>query len=104
MNIERISHAHPDLDCRRIDIMIGEPRFWGRGIGTEAIRLLVRFGFERQPADLIFGFVSLDNLRSLAAFRKAGFEMQDVIESEEGGAVAPTCDLVILRPQMKPTR
>jgi RimJ/RimL family protein N-acetyltransferase len=38
MNIERILRAHLSLECRRIDIMIGEPRFWGRGIGSEAWR------------------------------------------------------------------
>ncbi len=46
MNIKRILEEHTDLDCRRIDLLIGEKEFWGRGIGTCVIRLLTEFGFE----------------------------------------------------------
>lgn len=28
-------------------ILIGEPRFWGRGIGTEATKLVIEYGFVR---------------------------------------------------------
>jgi len=45
MNLERILKRRPGQDCRQIDIEIGEKDYWGRGIGTEAIRLLVDFGF-----------------------------------------------------------
>ena len=29
MNLERILRRYPDLDCRRIDLMIGEKQLWG---------------------------------------------------------------------------
>jgi RimJ/RimL family protein N-acetyltransferase len=41
--------------------MIGEKSLWGRGIGTEAIGLLVDFGFATEQADAIFAAVAQDN-------------------------------------------
>jgi hypothetical protein len=36
------------LFYRRIDLMIGEKRLWGRGLGTDTIRTLTRFGLEEE--------------------------------------------------------
>ena len=35
MNLQRIFKRYPGRDLRRIDIAIGEPQRWGRGLGTE---------------------------------------------------------------------
>lgn len=53
MNLKRIMDKYPDLDCRRIDMMIGEKQYWGQGLGTEVIRLLTEFGFKVERADVI---------------------------------------------------
>lgn len=55
LNLPRLLEQHPGLDCRRIDLCIGEKSCWGKGLGTEIIRLLVDLGFGREGADLIFG-------------------------------------------------
>ena len=55
MNLDRILARNPGRYCRRIDICIGEKELWDQGYGTEAIRLLAAFGFEKEDADLIFG-------------------------------------------------
>ena len=76
MNLESLLREYPDLDCRRIDLMIGETQYWGHGIGTEVIRLLTEFGFQKQCADMIFGCHIADyNVRSLGAFQKAGYRI-----------------------------
>jgi len=31
MNLEKILRSYPGLDCRRIDLVIGEKDLWGRG-------------------------------------------------------------------------
>lgn len=80
MNLERILNEHPDQDCRRIDLMIGEKQFWGQGIGTEAIGLLCEFAFTQEQADLIFGCEIADyNPRSLRAFQRNGFSIVNVL-------------------------
>jgi RimJ/RimL family protein N-acetyltransferase len=74
MNLERILQQYPNRACRRIDLMIGEKRHWGRGLGTEMIRLLTAFAFEQERADLVFGCDIADyNVASLTAFQKAGY-------------------------------
>ena len=75
MNLDRITQTHPDLDCRRIDIMIGEKLYCGQGIGSKAIYLLTEFAFMKENADVIFGCGIADyNIRSLRAFQKVGYE------------------------------
>src|SRR5262245_33981267 len=54
MNLERILRQHPGRNCRRIDLMIGEKDYRGRGLGTEMIGLLTALAFE-QGADMVFG-------------------------------------------------
>lgn len=76
MNLERILVKFPDKDIRRIDIMIGEKKLWGKGIGTAVVGMLVDFGFAEERADAIFGCdVVENNVRSSEMFRKLGFEV-----------------------------
>ena len=98
MNLRRIVDQFLGQDLRRIDLMIGEKELWGRGYGTEAIALLVDFGFRYEAADAIFGIVSTDNARSLRAFRKCGFS-RHAMTHEEGGTSSR--DLVV-RPVKPP--
>lgn len=96
MNLDRILKQFPEKDCRRIDIMIGEKHFWGQGIGTEVIRLLVNFGFEQEKADAIFGCdVANYNLGSLKAFQKAGFEIYRTIPQAPGDKAKYCYDLIL---------
>ena len=83
------------MDCRRIDLAI-EKGFWGLGIGTAAIRLLVEFGFESECVDAIFAMDVADcNRRSRRAFEKAGFELYDTVQQPAGARARDSHDLVI---------
>jgi len=74
LNLSRVLEQYPDSDCRRIDLVIGEREFWGRGIGTETIRMLTRFAFIDEGVDAAFALDVWEfNLRSIRAFEKAGF-------------------------------
>ena len=102
MNIERLLEKYPGKDCRRIDLMIGEKRLWGRGLGTDTIRTLTRFGLEEEGADMIFGLVGDYNLRSVGAFKKAGYEVDAEVEEPPGEKAKFSYDLVIRR-QIRPS-
>lgn len=79
MNLSRVLQRYPGLDCRRIDLMIGEKRWWGHGIGTRVIELLTRYAFEVDQSDAVFGCDIGDrNPRSLRAFQRAGFAIDHV--------------------------
>ena len=98
MNLERILKAHPGMDCRRIDLMIGEKGFWGQGIGTQAIELLTSFGFEEEGADAIFGCDVADyNPRSIKAFQRVGFEVWNEVRKTHGSKAESCYDLIQTR-------
>ena len=48
MNLARVLDAHPGKECRRVDLEL-ERFWWGKGIGTRAIRLLTAHGFRGEP-------------------------------------------------------
>jgi len=100
MNLPRILHNYPEYDCRRIDLMIGEKALWGKGIGSEIIRLLVDFAFEQEKADLVFGCGIADyNPRSLGAFQKVGFEIVDKSKQPPGDKAHFCFDAMLSREQ-----
>ena len=85
MNLQRIVDQFPGEDLRRIDLAIGDKRLWGHGYGTEAIDLLVEFGFKEESVSAIFGLVLADNYRSMRAFEKNGFILHAVVQDPDGG-------------------
>ena len=98
MNLDRILEKFPGRDVRRIDIAIGEKRLWGQGIGTEAIGLLVSFGFQQEKVDAIFGCDIADyNPRSLRAFQKVGFEIYAKVAEPEGAKARYRYDVILTR-------
>jgi RimJ/RimL family protein N-acetyltransferase len=81
LNLPEIRCLFPEKDLRRIDIVIGRKDLWGKGLGSDAIRTLVRFAFEHERADGVYSNASPDNPRSRRAFEKAGFRP---LEGAEG--------------------
>ncbi|NTW59312.1 MAG: acetyltransferase [Nitrospirae bacterium] len=56
-----------------IDIMIGEFDALGRGMGSEAIRLVAEVALSDPAVPFVIACARLDNLASQRAFAKAGF-------------------------------
>jgi RimJ/RimL family protein N-acetyltransferase len=59
--------------CAEFGIMIGDKSYWSRGYGTEAVRLLVRHGFQTLNLNRIYLRVLETNPRAIRAYEKAGF-------------------------------
>jgi RimJ/RimL family protein N-acetyltransferase len=98
MNLDRILNQYPSEDCRRMDLMIGEKDHWGRGIGTETIRLLTEFGFEHEDVDRVFACDVADyNVRSRKAFQRVGYEIVAMIKQEPGNKARYCYDLALTR-------
>lgn len=57
-------------------ITIGNPDFLGRGLGSEAVSLLVRYGCERMSLKRILLNVLATNARAIRTYEKAGFQRQ----------------------------
>lgn len=57
-------------------IMVGDREYWGKGFGTDAMRLIVQYGF----VELNLRRISLDlhayNERALKSYQKVGFKLE----------------------------
>ncbi len=69
-NIDNIKH-----DCE-FGILIGAPDYVGGGRGSEAAKLIIRYGFNELGLDNIYLRVLADNKRAIKAYEKAGFVME----------------------------
>lgn len=101
MNLERILVDYPGYDLRRIDLMIGEKSLWGRGLGTEVIRLLTDLAFQQEGADYVFAVGIADyNFRSQRAFQKNDYRLVGRIPQPAGAKSKINIDLAIKNPRL----
>lgn len=67
-----------EIDAARsafgIDLFIGRPELWGRGLGTRALKLLMDYLFQVEGAELITIDPYLINPRAIRSYEKAGFK------------------------------
>jgi [ribosomal protein S5]-alanine N-acetyltransferase len=54
-------------------IVIGDRNYWGKGIGTEAIRLGTKLAFEVFHIHKLSGSIYAENLASIRSYKKAGW-------------------------------
>lgn len=59
-----------------VGIGVGERDFWGQGYGTDAMRLLVRYGFEELGLRRISLTVFEYNVRARRSYEKIGFQLE----------------------------
>jgi RimJ/RimL family protein N-acetyltransferase len=74
-----------DDDCQNdywLGIGIGEPEFWGRGYGSDALRLALRYAFQELNAHHVSLGVFEYNPRAQRAYEKAGFRHEGRIRQE----------------------
>jgi RimJ/RimL family protein N-acetyltransferase len=69
--------AHFEADSAEISIVIGVPALWGRGLGAEALDLLLAFGFETLRLASIWLVVRADNDRAVDLFCRFDFEVTE---------------------------
>jgi RimJ/RimL family protein N-acetyltransferase len=56
-----------------LGIFIGDKAYWNKGYGTEAVRLLLKHGFQTLNLHRIFLRVYTNNPRAIRSYEKAGF-------------------------------
>jgi RimJ/RimL family protein N-acetyltransferase len=65
-----------------IGIMIGDKSYWGRGYGTDAMRVLLRLGFDTLGLHRIWLHVYDYNPRAIACYEKCGFRREGVMRQQ----------------------
>lgn len=61
-----------------LTIFLGERARWGRGLGTEALRLCLRYGFDELSLERIELHVFSFNKRAIRAYEKVGFRTEGI--------------------------
>ena len=83
-------------DCRaRLAIGIFDRRFWSRGYGSEAIRLVLGYAFEQLELHRVDLRVLAYNARAIRAYEKCGF-VREGVERESAWVDGGWCDDVIM--------
>ena len=75
----RLHGISPTDRHARLALGIFDRRFWSHGYGTEAIRLILRYGFEDMGLHRIDLVVLEYNARAIRAYEKCGFRREGVL-------------------------
>lgn len=65
--------------CAEFGILIGDKSFWNQGYGTEAVRLLLKHGFETLNLHRIYLRVYSTNPRARRSYEKVGFQLEGTL-------------------------
>lgn len=63
-------------------ILIGDKNFWGKGLATEATKLIVDFSFNKLNLTTLELGVIADNRAALKVYEKIGFKVDKIIKGE----------------------
>ena len=77
--IRDIDHDHHKGEY---GIFIGEESARGRGVGTEAARQMIRYGFEQLGLHRIYLRVLAGNERAIRSYEKAGFKKEGYLHHD----------------------
>jgi RimJ/RimL family protein N-acetyltransferase len=75
IKIGPINRSHRYAD---VGVIIGEKSFWGKGIATEAIKLVVDYAFNKLGLHKLTAGAYSCNISSIRAFKRAGFSVEGV--------------------------
>lgn len=66
-----------------LDLFIGEPDYWSRGIGTRALSIVLRYLFDELGADMAVLDPHVGNPRAIRSYEKCGFRKVKVLPAHE---------------------
>src|SRR5438093_12811038 len=75
LGLHKIDRVHRKAE---VGIVIGEPSFWSQGYGTEAMRVVLRYGFDGLGLNKISLDVLEYNTRALRTYDRLGFKRERV--------------------------
>ncbi|MBP1994419.1 GNAT family N-acetyltransferase [Paenibacillus eucommiae] len=66
-----------------MDIFIGETDYWNKGVGTAALKSMVRFLFTEREAEDIYIDPQTWNIRAIKSYEKCGFKKVKILYERE---------------------
>ena len=79
----------------KVGIIIGDREFLGKGFGTDAMKVLIKFIFEQMNMNKVKLELFSHNIRALKSYEKCGFKVEGVLR-EEGYKNGQYRDLVLM--------
>ncbi|MBU7013667.1 MAG: GNAT family N-acetyltransferase [Theionarchaea archaeon] len=73
-----------DLHNRKAElgIFIGDKEYWGKGYGTEAVLLGLKFAFEALNLNKVYLRTFVSNKRAQRCYEKAGFKKEGILRQD----------------------
>lgn len=71
-----------DFNKAEYGIFIGEEAEKGRGYGTQAAQLMIKYAFEQEKLHRLYLRVFADNERAIASYKKAGFVFEGLFRDD----------------------
>lgn len=99
-----LHQATPENRAASLGILIGEKDCWAQGYRSDAVRTLIRFGFEEMNLHRIELHVYDFNERAIAAYRRCGFVEEGRMRDAHygGGRYIDVVVMAVLRDDAKP--
>jgi ribosomal-protein-alanine N-acetyltransferase len=87
-------------------VMIGDKKFWGKGAGLEATRLMVEYGFDRLNLRRIDLGVFSDHDAAVRCYEKVGFKVEGRMRESlfRDGKYSDRLWMALLRSEYKPLK
>lgn len=63
-------------------VLIGEKDYWGKGYGTEVIKMITHYGFDRLNLNRIYLGYTADNKAAGKCYEKAGYQYEGTLKED----------------------
>jgi RimJ/RimL family protein N-acetyltransferase len=105
IGITALKNINREWSNAEIGITIGEKDEWGKGYGADAIRVLIKFAFDRVNLHRVYLHVSEENKGGIRCYEKVGFKTEGVLRENQysDGAYRNTVVMGILRGELNQT-
>ena len=64
-------------------IAIGNQKYWGRGLGSEALQLVLTYSFVELDLNKIYLFTNINNTRAQHVYKKNGFFKEGILREHK---------------------
>ena len=79
MGLYEIDESHKKA---KLWILLGDKAFWGKGLGKEAVSLLLEYAFLHLNLKKVWLEVDKENIRAVHCYEKAGFIKEGLLRSD----------------------
>ena len=69
-------------DHAEFHIFIGDEKYWGKNIGTDATLKMIQIGFSEHNVKEIYLFVNKNNMPAVKVYQKSGFQIESLSNKE----------------------